>query len=199
MELLHKVFVEPMQITGIWRLAMLAPLALSISIVYKAMRCERLQAVPVASLTLTATIIVVMMLIGLAGTAQGANDLNLSNTPLFLGDSVDPNVFIEIDDSGSMDWDVLTARHWHYCAYDSDALGSPGDGDCGWLISNGLLRLNAVTDGGVNGGFQDFDKDLFPKLVSNKKLYLYEHKGLWEDIGTADYWSKDKTSSRRRR
>jgi len=30
------------------------------------------------------------LLIGLTGSVQGANDLNLSNTPLFLGDSVDP-------------------------------------------------------------------------------------------------------------
>lgn len=99
----------------------------------------------------------ISLLIGMAGSVQGANELNLSNSPLFLGDSVDPNVFIELDDSGSMDWDVLTSKYWHYCAFDSNALGSAGDGDCGWLIDNGLLRLYARTPAGADGGFQDFE------------------------------------------
>ncbi len=36
-----------------------------------------------------------------------AAPLNLSNTPLFLGTTVPPNIFLEIDDSGSMDWETL--------------------------------------------------------------------------------------------
>ena len=59
------LFVQPIQVTGIWRLAMLGPLALSISIVYKTMRCERLSTVPVASLVLCVMILVCMGLIGL--------------------------------------------------------------------------------------------------------------------------------------
>lgn len=38
----------------------------------------------------------------------GAALLNISNTPLFLGLQVEPNVVLTIDDSGSMDWEVLT-------------------------------------------------------------------------------------------
>ena len=34
--------------------------------------------------------------------------LELSNVPLFLGFRAEPNIFFIIDDSGSMDWDVLT-------------------------------------------------------------------------------------------
>jgi len=63
-DLLHTIFVKPMTITGIGRLAMLVPLALSISIVYKTMRCRDLLAVPGASLTLCAMIVVCMLLIG---------------------------------------------------------------------------------------------------------------------------------------
>jgi type IV pilus assembly protein PilY1 len=34
--------------------------------------------------------------------------MDLSNVPLFLGFRAEPNIFFIIDDSGSMDWDVLT-------------------------------------------------------------------------------------------
>lgn len=43
---------------------MLLPLALSISIVYKTMRCDRLASIPVASVILTFMIVSVMGLIG---------------------------------------------------------------------------------------------------------------------------------------
>ncbi|MBU0717791.1 MAG: hypothetical protein KJ749_06035 [Planctomycetes bacterium] len=65
-DLLHDLFVKPMQITGIWRLAMLAPLALSISIVLKTIRCQRLRSIPLASLTLTFLILGGMLALGVA-------------------------------------------------------------------------------------------------------------------------------------
>lgn len=37
-----------------------------------------------------------------------ADLMDLSNVPLFLGFRAEPNIFFIIDDSGSMDWDVLT-------------------------------------------------------------------------------------------
>ena len=61
-----------------------------------------------------------------------AAPLTLSDSPLYLGNRVDPNVFFELDDSGSMDWEILSARHWHYCAYTTAG--------CGWEITNGLWR-----------------------------------------------------------
>jgi len=63
-ELLQSLFIKPAEITGIGRLAMLLPLTLSISIVYKTIRCERLRVIPAASLTLCFTIFAGMMLIG---------------------------------------------------------------------------------------------------------------------------------------
>ncbi|MDO8273290.1 MAG: PilC/PilY family type IV pilus protein [Gammaproteobacteria bacterium] len=48
--------------------------------------------------------------------AQSA-PLTLSNSPLFLGVSVDPNVFFMLDDSGSMDWEILTRSHQYYTNY----------------------------------------------------------------------------------
>jgi type IV pilus assembly protein PilY1 len=46
-----------------------------------------------------------------------AAPLTLSNSPLFLGVSVDPNVFFMVDDSGSMDWEILTKPHEYYTNY----------------------------------------------------------------------------------
>ncbi|MFO1259228.1 MAG: PilC/PilY family type IV pilus protein [Gammaproteobacteria bacterium] len=67
--------------------------------------------------------------------------LNLADSPLFLGSKVDPNVFFELDDSGSMDWEILTPSHWHFCAYDPNAGGSYSSSvACGYQVTNGLLR-----------------------------------------------------------
>jgi hypothetical protein len=65
-DLVESLFVKPMQISGIWRLAMLVPLAVSISIVLKTIRCERLRSIPLASLTLMLTIVGGMLALGVA-------------------------------------------------------------------------------------------------------------------------------------
>lgn len=59
---------------------------------------------------------------------------DLADSPLFTTNSTPPNVFFEVDDSGSMDWEILTRKHWHICAYNS------GSDTCGWLVDNGLYR-----------------------------------------------------------
>lgn len=67
-----------------------------------------------------------------------AAEIPIADVPLFLGSGVAPNVFFELDDSGSMDWSVLTDNHWEPCAYDSNAPGREGDWDCGTEITDGL-------------------------------------------------------------
>ncbi len=64
----------------------------------------------------------------------------LVDSPLFAASNVPPNIFFEIDDSGSMDWSILTAKHWNHCLYDRDADGSSGNSQCfiNWRIDNGL-------------------------------------------------------------
>jgi type IV pilus assembly protein PilY1 len=90
-----------------------------------------------------------------------AEDIPISDTPLFLSTSVAPNVFFQVDDSGSMDWSILTRSHWHFCAYDdrfavdemqydSQTLAVQ---DCGWRVTNGLWNsydYGTVTDGNGN-------------------------------------------------
>ncbi|NQT06961.1 MAG: nucleotidyltransferase family protein [Candidatus Omnitrophica bacterium] len=58
------------------------------------------------------------------------------------------------------------------------------------LINCGIYSFSKEVIEYIGKGFQDFDKDLFPRLISAKKLYIYEHEGAWEDIGTQDYWKK---------
>ncbi len=63
-------------------------------------------------------------------TPVEAAKLNLSDTPLVLQSQVPPNVFFQIDDSGSMDWEIMTQPHWHFCEYDPDAPFASGSGTC---------------------------------------------------------------------
>jgi len=63
-QFLQDVFVKPIPITGFGRLGMLVPLALAISIVYKTIRCERIGAIPLASVSLCTMIVACMLAIG---------------------------------------------------------------------------------------------------------------------------------------
>jgi NDP-sugar pyrophosphorylase family protein len=60
------------------------------------------------------------------------------------------------------------------------------------LINCGIYSFSKEVLKYIGDGFQDFDRDLFPRLIAEKKLYLYEHKGMWEDVGTESYWAKGK-------
>ncbi len=45
--------------------------------------------------------------------------LLLPNVPLFVNVSTTPNIFLQMDDSGSMDWDILMPTHFTTCRYNS--------------------------------------------------------------------------------
>jgi hypothetical protein len=60
------LMLKPIPIEGVWRLVMLLPLSLAVSIVYKTIRCEKLSSVPAASLVLCGMIVSGMLLIGVA-------------------------------------------------------------------------------------------------------------------------------------
>jgi len=49
--------------------------------------------------------------------SSGAGGFSPAQTPLFLGGSVAPNVMLMLDDSGSMDWEVLMKPYYRYCQY----------------------------------------------------------------------------------
>ncbi|NQV69904.1 MAG: pilus assembly protein [Pseudohongiella sp.] len=67
-----------------------------------------------------------------ASSAVQAAELALADAPLFLGSQVSPNIFFMLDDSGSMDWEILTPDNQYYLNY--------------WRASSGTAT---VTDGNV--------------------------------------------------
>ena len=64
MDLLLGIFIKPFYPVGWQRIALLLPLCLTISVVYKTTRCERVREIPLASLVLWITIVVAMFLVG---------------------------------------------------------------------------------------------------------------------------------------
>ncbi len=59
------LFTTAVQLTGIQRSLLMLPLCLSIAIVYKTTRCDKLGDIPVATLTLWITIVLGMYAVGL--------------------------------------------------------------------------------------------------------------------------------------
>ena len=75
--------------------------------------------------------------------------LNLADTPLFFGEVVTPNVFFMVDDSGSMDWEILTKRHFEARGYDPDFGNDENDSfDAGSWQVDGLIRGSQGNDYG---------------------------------------------------
>ena len=66
------------------------------------------------------TLIVLPVLLGI-GQSAAAAALNITNDPLYLADSIAPGIFIMMDDSGSMDWEVLTEPFYDYEDYYEDS------------------------------------------------------------------------------
>ncbi|WJW75093.1 PilC/PilY family type IV pilus protein [Thiohalobacter sp. IOR34] len=57
-------------------------------------------------------------ILALACISSASQAIPLSDRPIFLSPGAEPNVFFEVDDSGSMDWEILTVKHWYACEYD---------------------------------------------------------------------------------
>jgi hypothetical protein len=62
--ILAELFVSGIGLTGLQRLLLMLPLCLSIALVYKTIRCERLGSVPLATLGLWVTIVLGMYSVG---------------------------------------------------------------------------------------------------------------------------------------
>ena len=58
------------------------------------------------------------------------------------------------------------------------------------LVNCGIYVFSGDVINYIGDGFQDFDKDLFPKLIADSKLRFYCHEGKWKDIGRLEYWKK---------
>ncbi|MEE4216316.1 MAG: PilC/PilY family type IV pilus protein, partial [Xanthomonadales bacterium] len=67
-----------------------------------------------ASLTLA-----VSLCAGLLTPVPASASVLLPKVPLFVNISTTPNIFLQMDDSGSMDWDILTPTHFTTCRYNN--------------------------------------------------------------------------------
>jgi type IV pilus assembly protein PilY1 len=84
---------------------------------------------------LAAVLAVPSLLLSLQATSAPANN------PLFLTSGVTPNIFFQVDDSGSMDWTIQTKPYWHGCAYDPDFGSHNNDSsDCSSILKDGNFR-----------------------------------------------------------
>lgn len=104
-----------------------------------------------------------------------AGALNFSPIPLFLGGAVGPNIFIELDDSGSMDWDIQTKPHWHGCGYDPDyGANDNSSTDCS--------LVNEATDLIRDGAFNAYNGN-----STNKEFkYVFDNADDVYDNGCTD-------------
>ncbi len=64
-----------------------------------------------------AGIAILTLILGLGSPGFSPASLLLPNVPLFVNISTTPNIFLQMDDSGSMDWDILTPTHFTTCRY----------------------------------------------------------------------------------
>ena len=122
-----------------------------------------------------------------ANTAYSAPG-TLANYPLFLGTSVDPNVMLLIDDSGSMDWEIMTSES----VVGGIFSGNQPDGSNSSNIGT-VTHRDYNDDGTADCGFSwDIDPNTIEDNTSyNGYTYIVEFgsssypDGEW-DCGTAD-------------
>ena len=74
----------------------------------------------------------ISLVAGLSAPKPAQAALLLPNVPLFVNLSTTPNIFMEMDDSGSMDWDIMAPTHFTTCRYNA-AKG------CNRLESSGVV------------------------------------------------------------
>ncbi len=62
---LAQIFTQGMTLSGLQRLMLMLPLCLSIAVIYKTTRCQRMQEVPTAAAVLWGTIVIGMFAVGI--------------------------------------------------------------------------------------------------------------------------------------
>ena len=76
---------------------------------------------------------------------------NIANSPLFANSNVAPNIFFEMDDSGSMDWEILTKPHWTACTYNRNFHADTSNNACGYGFNQ--FRSDGLIVNTANGNF----------------------------------------------
>jgi type IV pilus assembly protein PilY1 len=88
---------------------------------------------------------IISISLALGTYATLSNGGTISQTPLFVATQVAPNVFFELDDSGSMDWTVLSKKYWSPRVYDPDS----GDDNNSSTDPTGTFDTAPITTGNL--------------------------------------------------
>lgn len=113
---------------------------------------------------------------------------NISTVPLYLQASIDSNVFFVMDDSGSMDWEVLVDRHHYYYSYwdKGKIIYSPG-------------RWTAYADSGACSGSRReyaymfyngdnaYDSCSYPTAEKSSSMFARDWRGRSSDFNVLYY------------
>ncbi len=107
--------------------------------------------------------------------------LLLPNVPLFVNISTTPNIFLQMDDSGSMDWDILMPTHFTTCRYNTkkncDTIESTGelldrayihDDNYRWKNTDVYEYVHSSRDDAYNTGCWDNDRQVI-ELCDNRR------------------------------
>ena len=108
-----------------------------------------------------------------------------SQTPLFLTPGATPNVMLMLDDSGSMDWEILMKPHYIYCAYMSRLYFCS---QAGSLVDNGRVRIDGY--GSTNFSYLHTTSDNAYSLSSSngRSLELVWNINSVNDLFTTGDW-----------
>jgi type IV pilus assembly protein PilY1 len=72
-----------------------------------------------------------ILLVTAMGFSNSVIAIDIAQSPLFIDHSATPNIMFVLDDSGSMDWEILAIPHWRAQNYDHDIMRYWARG--GWL------------------------------------------------------------------
>jgi type IV pilus assembly protein PilY1 len=92
------------------------------------------------------------------GVSTSAADLSFSNAPLFLESGVQPNIYFIIDDSGSMNWEVIFSKGAQ------DYFGYPGNGERYPDFTNAYADYNTVGENNQADGVLRLDVVFVPDV-----------------------------------
>ncbi len=96
-------------------------------------------------------------------TSVQAAEMALASSPLFLGTQIDPNIFFMLDDSGSMDWEILTVDYEYYSDYWSS-------GSTAGTINSGYFRAYSSSGSSSCTGTRNYAY-LYSRTLNTDNVY----------------------------
>ena len=128
-------------------------------------------------------------------TSSQAAEMALADQPLFLGTQIDPNVFFMMDDSGSMDWEILTKDYHYYTDYwdpDSTPVGLQEAGSFVGFSSSGECSGRETylyiydSDASTNND-NVYDSCSYPTLEDHPEAYTRDWRAYSSDVNVMMY------------